>query len=172
MGLRGVRVVADATDAVLAHAFGRPQESELLLDRAVCDLPLTVMCGYDGNRLLPHVGVGLCFAHPLWHGAKGEVEANLFAERGGGWRLTGSLDLMTREQLRDGLSATRCDLGDVELDLSTLEFIDVGGVRELVTLAQDLPRGSSLVLRAAPRGLREILRLGWDGDERIRVVGR
>ena len=112
-GLRGVRVAADATPLVLADTFGQPQATELALDRLVCDLPLTVMCGYDGEHLAPDAGVGLCFAHPLWHGAKGEVAANLFAEQHGQWRLSGSLDLMTRTELGCALAAVRAGSGDV-----------------------------------------------------------
>jgi anti-anti-sigma regulatory factor len=171
-GRRGVRIAVDATGLVEERSFGRPQESELLLDRLVCDLPLTVMCGYDGERLDPQVGVSLCFAHPLWNGAKGEVEANLFAESGGRWRIVGSLDLMTREDLRIGLSATSAGSGDVVLELSELEFIDVGAVRDLVRLAQSLSPERSLVLRDPPRGLRDILRLGWGADHGVWMVSR
>ena len=48
----------------------------------------------------------------------------------------------------------------------------MGGVRELVNLANALPDSRSLVLRDAPRGLEEIVRLGWNGGSRIRMVSR
>ena len=85
---------------------------------------------------------------------------------------------MTRTELGFGLTATRAGSGDLELELSGLDFIDVGGVRELVNLANTLPESRSLVLVDTGPGFRSAeARERWNewareqADELRAVVG-
>ncbi|MFI1386408.1 STAS domain-containing protein [Embleya sp. NPDC020886] len=65
----------------------------------------------------------------------------------------------------DGACARRrgCADGDLVVDVSSLEFIDVAGVRTLVEAARALEQGRHLIVRRASEDLCDLVELaGWD----------
>lgn len=162
-GFRGLRVAVDcSTTAVAASAPRQETAFELVLDAAAAELPLTLLCGYDADRFMPHQIEAVAFVHPLRRGVKSELDAALFAEELGRWRLQGSVDLGTLELLRHGLGSLEAQRGDVEVELGSLEFIDVGSTRALVDLAAALAPQRRLVLHDSPAVLTRILALCWE----------
>jgi hypothetical protein len=84
-----------------------------------------------------------------------------FAPTGQGMRVSGEIDLVTRQawgQLLADLVATG---DDIELDLSDVPFIDVGGATLLARTALRLPPGRRLRVRNPPLGLRYLVDLLW-----------
>ena len=66
--------------------------------------------------------------------------------------LVGELDVSSADQLVAAVELCSVPDGDVILDCGGLSFIDGGGVRALVSVAERLPEGSHLVLKH-PSGL-------------------
>ncbi|MCA2228823.1 STAS domain-containing protein [Nonomuraea aurantiaca] len=84
------------------------------------------------------------------------------ADRAGLW-IEGELDHSTLPDLRQALGSMASGRGFC-VDLSGLAFIDVGGLRALVSVAAALHDGGDhvLTLRSAPPQLRRLLQLtGW-----------
>ncbi|MHB1930493.1 MAG: STAS domain-containing protein [Acidimicrobiales bacterium] len=79
----------------------------------------------------------------------------------------GEVDIATRDQLGAALTAVTehadatMAAGEVHLDVAGLRFIDVGGVRVLVTAAARRPPGRGLVLHHPAATLVRILELSW-----------
>jgi anti-anti-sigma factor len=71
-----------------------------------------------------------------------------------GLRIEGELDRSTLPILTRALAQMT---GSFTLDLSGLTFIDVGGLRALITTAAGLHAGHRLTLRSAPAQVRRLL---------------
>lgn len=86
-------------------------------------------------------------------------------------RLAGEVDFTTVAALARALAeVVERSPGDVHADLSQLEFIDVEGLRTLVTTAQSLRDGRLLTLHDPPPHLRHMIELtGWDGIPGLRL---
>ncbi len=78
--------------------------------------------------------------------------------QGNGFLVEGTVDVSNRSGLAAALAAAAQRSGDVQVDLSGLEFIDMDGARLLVRAARGLASGRLLVLRRMPSHLRELLR--------------
>ncbi|GAA0975066.1 hypothetical protein GCM10009555_032300 [Acrocarpospora macrocephala] len=77
-----------------------------------------------------------------------------------GLRIEGELDYATLPALTRALASMGG--GSFSVDLSGLAFVDVAGLRALVTAAAALPIGHVLTLRSVPRHARRLLNLtGW-----------
>jgi anti-anti-sigma factor len=90
-----------------------------------------------------------------------------------GLRIEGEVDATTAGELARALAAAagRGD-GDVHVDLSCLEFIDLGGLRALVAAAAGLEGLRSLVLRGVRPHLRRLIRLvGWEDTPGLVIRG-
>ena len=74
-------------------------------------------------------------------------------------RLIGELDVAEAEALIEELRTTVEPEGDLTLDLKALEFIDSSGVRALVTVADHLAEGSTLILSEPTPAVRRVLDL-------------
>jgi anti-anti-sigma factor len=86
-----------------------------------------------------------------------------------GLRIEGELDRSTLPALVRAL-ASMAGCGSFCLDLSGLTFIDVGGLRALVTAAADLHGGHVLTIRSAPAQVRRLLELiGWHETPGLRL---
>ena|SRR5437588_9284055 len=72
--------------------------------------------------------------------------------RDGGFLVEGELDLATAGQLRNAVDMCAVQDGDLVIDCGALSFIDAAGTHTLVTIAEQLPEGSRLVL-LGPRGV-------------------
>jgi anti-anti-sigma factor len=80
----------------------------------------------------------------------------------GGLSISGAIDNYNVDSFSRSLSALLDGKGDVNVDLSELEFCDVSGIRALVRAAERLDGGRRLVLHGLPPQLRTAMALvGW-----------
>ncbi|GII05169.1 MEDS domain-containing protein [Planobispora takensis] len=88
-------------------------------------------------------------------------------------RVSGMIDRSTTTAWSTALRTVTGGQGDVRIDMSELEFIDVAGLRTLADAAAALPAGRCLhVLQLAP-ALREVIRMvGWDRTRGLVIEGR
>lgn len=86
-----------------------------------------------------------------------------------GLRLVGEVDVSNRVILTAAMGPFVAGSGDVHLDLSELDFIDVGGVTALVEAAERLGAGRQLVLHRAAPTLRRVLAELWGPLHTVRV---
>jgi anti-anti-sigma factor len=79
-----------------------------------------------------------------------------------GLSISGVIDNYNVDSFSRSLSASLDGKGDVNVDLSELEFCDVSGIRALVRVAERLDDGHRLVLHGLPQQLRTVMTLvGW-----------
>ncbi|MET7298855.1 STAS domain-containing protein [Embleya sp. NPDC005575] len=81
-----------------------------------------------------------------------------------GIRLTGEVDLDNCGHLRSALdSQCGAEPGDLLVDVSSLGFIDIAGMRTLVETARGMEQGRRLILRRASEDLCDLVEMaGWD----------
>jgi hypothetical protein len=77
-----------------------------------------------------------------------------------GLRLSGRADLDTVDLLKHAIEALLLDVGEIHLQLASLEYIDEAAARELVALT-DRPTRPRLFLHYPPLVLLRLLRLRW-----------
>lgn len=149
-GYRSLRLAADLTALVASDdAVHRVVSYELLVDAMGARRPWTALCGYDLDRIGAPAARAMCFVHPVHRDGEEAVPARLHAGEAGKWCLAGEVDVATHEALRTAL-ATLPGAGPVHLDVSSLEHIDVAGVRALAALAVMLAPAGGLVLHRPP----------------------
>ena len=79
-----------------------------------------------------------------------------------GLSISGVIDNYNVDSFSRSFSALLDGNGDINVDLSELEFCDVSGIRSLVRAAQRLDDGRRLVLHGLPQQLRTVMTLvGW-----------
>ena len=79
-----------------------------------------------------------------------------------GLRVTGVIDHYNVDSFARSLSESLVGQGDLNVDLSELEFCDVSGIRALVRAAECLNDGRRLVLHGLPPQLRTVMTVvGW-----------
>lgn len=89
-----------------------------------------------------------------------------------GLRVAGEVDVTSLAVLSRALASLPAPArGEIHLELAGLEFIDVAGARELMSLAQSGP-ATRLVLHDPPPVLRRLLALLWPGIAAEIVVGQ
>src|SRR6266498_3961178 len=89
-----------------------------------------------------------------------------------GLRLQGEVDRSNLSSLAAALAGVVETSGDVHLDLTALEFIDVAGLRLLTEEARRMPAGRYLVLDGVAPYVRRILALvGWDQAPGLKIGG-
>lgn len=74
-------------------------------------------------------------------------------------RVSGSVDLHTADRLDEALRVARDWPGDVRVDMSAMEFIDLAGLRLLAQAADDLDDGRTLRVEHLPEMLCRVIRL-------------
>lgn len=80
-----------------------------------------------------------------------------------GLRFAGDVDVSNVGAVHDALALVVADGGDVHLDLSGLDFCDVGGIRAMVATAQGMgPERRVVVHGLAPHLVNVIRVVGWD----------
>jgi len=90
-----------------------------------------------------------------------------------GLRLTGDVDASNVEAVTVALSVAVRRGDDLHVDLSGLQFCDVGGLRAIVSAAERLGGGRRLVLRGLPYQLRRVMHLiGWDESAGLVLADR
>lgn len=79
-----------------------------------------------------------------------------------GLSIIGVIDYYNVDSFARSLNASLEGEGDLNLDLSELEFCDVSGIRALVKAAECLNDGRRLVLHGLPQQLRTVITVvGW-----------
>ena len=89
-----------------------------------------------------------------------------------GLRLVGQVDLSHRPVLEQALHRAVRYEGDLYVDVSALEFIDVGGVRLLIDTAAVLALDGRKLMINGPRPvvLRSLRICGWDTEDNISIL--
>ncbi|MET9700768.1 MEDS domain-containing protein [Streptomyces sp. NPDC006529] len=88
-------------------------------------------------------------------------------------RVVGTVDYRTTDALREALESASAWSGDVWVDMSELEFIDLAGVRALAHAADRLEAGRRLhVVDLAPLLCQVISVVGWDDIPSLSVSAR
>jgi anti-anti-sigma factor len=91
------------------------------------------------------------------------VDKQLVIQRtSAGLRVSGVIDNYNVDSFSRSLNASLEGEGDLDVDLSELEFCDVSGIRALVRAAECLDGQRRLVLHGLPQQLRTVMTLvGW-----------
>jgi len=88
---------------------------------------------------------------------------------GAGLRITGEIDLVTRDEWAKALIDAAGSGDDLHLDLAGVTFIDVGGATALARTAMRLGDGRRIILHSPPSVLRSLLDLLWGPSPIIEV---
>ena len=155
-GYRGIRVVADME--WLCAAGPSTEEIvgfELLLDRDVGELGATVVCAYRERSFGVGALTGALCVHPAGAGHGSPPPFRLIDGEAGWWRLSGEVDLADAAILDAGLSTAVGD-GPLRIDASTLEFVDIAGLRAIASAAR---AADPAPIRIA--GARPVVRRSW-----------
>lgn len=156
-GYARLRVVADmdwllpmtpATKDIVAF--------ELLLDRHAHELDATIVCAYRTGSFDTGALAGTRSVHPLDAGAGAHVEPQfrLVAADAETWRLSGEVDLAVLDEFDAAITAAASE-GACVVDVSTLAFIDVAGLRAVAVAGLGADRTITLV------GARPMVRRSW-----------
>jgi anti-anti-sigma regulatory factor len=141
-GYRGLRVIAEVSD--LAADPGLRADlvrwEHLADDYAAQGSGFSAMCAYRAD-LGPAAVADVASVHPLIHASGEATSFRLFAEEDR-LVLAGSVDTFGSDRLTRALAATTGTGPVVVLDLSALEFIDVGACRVLARWAAGLAEKS------------------------------
>ncbi|WP_405998273.1 STAS domain-containing protein [Streptomyces sp. NBC_00829] len=90
-----------------------------------------------------------------------------------GLRIEGVVDVRTHRHLRGALDVIAPVDGDLQLDLSGLEFLDLGGLRMLIGFARTRNPGHHVELTGLAPHLRKVISLvGWDDTPGLRLGDR
>ena len=164
-GRTGLRVVADVTALVRAGRPGRRRlhAYEGLVDALVGTVPMTALCLYDRSVGADALGP-VAVLHPVQHLGARQPLAHL-SGRGRRLALHGEVDTTEAAHVRTALVDLAGELpaglpGEVVLDVSDLDFLDVAGGRALEGARSDLAgSGIGLRLTGARRHVRRCLDL-------------
>jgi anti-anti-sigma factor len=159
-----VRWSADATATWDVMPQGRQAEIERATDEVCRSRPVSVMCQYPARESLDRIG-SVSTAHGA--GMREELLQTAPLEEAG-LAVSGELDISNRDILRSVLLAatTRTPCPLFVLDLSGLYFVDIGGIRTLVSGTEPYRRrGGQVRLRGAQPQVDRLLQLFGVGHE-------
>ena len=141
-GYRGLRVIAEVSDLAADPALRADlvRWEHLADDYAAHGSGFSAMCAYRAD-LGPAAVADVASVHPMIHASGEATSFRLFAEEDR-LVLAGSVDTFGSDRLTRALAAATGADGVVVLDLSALEFIDVGGCRFLARWAAGLAERS------------------------------
>lgn len=139
-GYRGVRLVADMAwlhatraDAASIAAY------ETHVEHVAAELGATIICAYRRSSV-PAVAVEAALTvHSGLCGYDAAPRFRFVANGPGEWRLNGEVDFSVSELFAAAFRSA-VKLGNCAVDLRGLRFIDVSGVRAIVTAAADADR--------------------------------
>lgn len=166
-GFAGVRLAREMSWA-LRGAPGSQWIGQYEIEvRHVFDTGLALgLCLYDQRLFDPHTLADLCSRHP------GKAAPDPLYQHPQlrilrwfdppGLRLIGSVDLATVPGLAEALRRAAQTPGDIHLDVTEMEFIDVAGMRAIVTGARSLARGRRLIVHGLAPMMQRVVKLaGW-----------
>lgn len=88
-----------------------------------------------------------------------------------GFRLTGEMDMGSKDAFSEALISMTGEEGDLTLDLSALTFIDSTGVQALIKAAENLDKEARLLLHAPGKNVLRVLDLmGIDAVPRVKIA--
>jgi anti-anti-sigma regulatory factor len=122
---------------------------ELLLDRHAKRLDATIVCAYRRASFDAGAVAGTMAVHPVAAGVADPPQFRLVAAGDGTWALSGELDLAVTEHFSAAIHAATAG-GDGVVDVSGLDFIDVGGMRAIADAGRSVAAPIRL-LGATPR---------------------
>jgi anti-anti-sigma factor len=89
------------------------------------------------------------------------------------FRLTGEMDLASKEAFNEALVLEIGQEGDLTLDLSGLTFIDSTGIQALIKAAETLHERGRLILRAPGKNVLKVFDLmRMDTAPNVQISGR
>ncbi|MEW2083106.1 STAS domain-containing protein [Streptomyces sp. NPDC005283] len=87
-----------------------------------------------------------------------------------GLSIQGVIDVRSHRHLRTALEVIASTDGDLRLELSGLEFLDLGGLRMLIAFARTRDEGHHVELTGLAPHLRNVIALvGWDETPGLRL---
>ncbi|MYS79094.1 MEDS domain-containing protein [Embleya scabrispora] len=175
-GFRGLRVCGDMTwGRAGGVAYDDLHEFERLAGLGLPGRRAMGFCLYDPREFSSVQVDAQESLHPLVAGTGRARPPSLqVTDTTKGLRLIGEADVATRALLEEALRrATAAQSGrDLVVDLSALEFADLGAMESLYRTAAALGPDRRLVLRAAGPAVRKVLDLlGWSGAGGLVVDG-
>ncbi|CAM5356393.1 hypothetical protein STENM223S_06317 [Streptomyces tendae] len=154
-------------------------EYETKVNDVFAGRPASAICQYDARRFdagsldaFDRCHPGIVAQQPLHTSSSLQLVPSLRDGRQS-LRVIGDVDYHCAEALSGALE-TVCDWpGDITVDMSALQFIDLAGVRALVRTAERLPEGRRLhVVDLDPMLSNVIHVIGWDETPALTVTAR
>ncbi|MBZ4323313.1 MEDS domain-containing protein [Streptomyces huiliensis] len=175
-GYRALRIAGEPRPAPRdGHDVRRLLRYESLLGEEFAAGRALAVCQYDARHCAPEALAALAAAHTRGVGPDPLVRtADLLVVRTyrpPGLRLEGRVDASAHRLLRDALRSVAAERGDLRLEMSGVEFPDLGGLRLLMTFARArAARHRSVELTGlAPRLSEVITLIGWDRTPGLRL---
>jgi hypothetical protein len=177
----GVRLVGEASTGMRSGDGAAMIEYESRLDEVLADRPARIACLYDRNRYSDAAIARLCAVHehrvepaPPVHD---DDLVRITVPRPFVARVAGEVDHSNRPRIRAVLEAA-LDTAlrsaeppeEIELDLASLRFLDVGAAASVVRAARDFPAPHRLLLSGVRPGVLRVLdRCGAPFVDQLRV---
>ncbi|MDQ1033688.1 anti-anti-sigma factor [Streptomyces sp. V3I8] len=154
-------------------------EYETKVNEVFTGRPASAICQYDARRFDPAVlhdfdrrHSGSVEQEPLHTGSMLRLVPS-FRDGQRSLRVVGDVDHHSAQALAAALETTLDWPGDIIVDMSGLQFIDLAGVRALVRAAERLPAGRCLhVVDLAPMLSHVMHVVGWDQVPSLTVTAR
>lgn len=140
--------------------------------------PASAICQYDARqfdhdqlRRIDRCHHGRVALSPLYRDAVLQIVPSFPGGRQV-LRVIGTVDHRNGDKLAMALQSLIVQPGDLRVDMSAVEFIDIGGLRVLLRTAHRLQDGRRLLVANLAPSLREVIALiGWDDEPRLVFTG-
>lgn len=166
-GWNGLRLIDDMTWILdLPMGLDALLEVEERVDEVFCKLSASALCMYDGRQFrrracdeiarIHH----LVLAEPNGHASPGWELSRIERTPDGAIALAGEVDVSNAQSIVVSLRAEAARTRELRVDLGELSFIDVGGLRALCEVGEELERdGGRMTISSAPRLARTAMRM-------------
>ena len=138
-GYAGLRVIAEmdwmlpvrpSSESIIAF--------EISLDRVINELDVTVICAYRADRFEPATMCGVHAVHPTAVGSDAPSQFQLVSQGTAAWTLSGEVDVAVGAAFEAAYRVAACS-DTPNIDIASLEFIDVSGLRAIVRASNGAP---------------------------------
>ncbi|MGW0417639.1 MEDS domain-containing protein [Streptomyces sp. NPDC003015] len=169
-GYSGLRVSGEMSWALReAPEVERLAEYEVKVHSVFAGQPASAICQYDARQFGPEQLRMFEKCHPAavelhpWYSSSGLSIVPAFRAGERVLQVTGTVDYQATGHLAAALEQTLQWPGDVRVDMSALDFIDLAGLRVLIHMAERLGEGRRLrVMNLTPMLCQVISVVGWD----------
>ncbi len=157
-GFRGLRVVADMDWLLDVPAdFAQVVDFEQRLDRLAADTGALIICVYRPESFVEVELAELMSVHPHSRQPRPKPGAlRIWSAGGGRWRVSGDVDMRSTEAFAARLASAAKTSGHVTLDMRTVRFIDLAGLRAIAHCSIEYE--AEIVVE----GLNSAMRRCWD----------